>query len=101
MIIEGDIENIPSDAKHRTVSRKQANMTEAKLRRLIKRGSISDDKVKAYKAKMLDNPYLELKSNSSGYLQRRYIQFGTPLNVPVKGKFDVFGLSKSATVPWF
>ena len=51
-------------------------MTEAKLRRLIKRGSISQDKIKSYKAKMfqqgLDNPYLELESTSTGHKHRHY-----------------------------
>ena len=57
---------VPSDVTYRTISRKQANMTEAKLRRLIKRNSISAEETKGYKAKMfqqgLDNPYLELES---------------------------------------
>ncbi len=99
------IQNIPSDVKYRTISRKQSNMTEAKLRRLIKRGSISPEAVKAYKSKMfengLDNPYLELESTSTGHKHRRYIQFGELRSKPVEGKFDQFGLSKTATVPWF
>jgi len=96
---------VPESTQHRTVSRKQANMTEAKLRRLIARNSISQDEVKNYKAKMftqsLDNPYFELVSNSSSEKHRRYIQFGDLNNTPVEGCFDEFGLSKTATVPWF
>ena len=61
------IQAIPEDGvSYRTVSRKQANMTTAKLRRLIKRGSIPESEIKKYKAEMfrqgLDNPYLELQS---------------------------------------
>ncbi len=96
---------VPETAKHRTVSRKQANMTEAKLRRLIARNSITQAEVKTYKAKMftqsLDNAYFELVSSSSGEKHRRYIQFGDLKDTPVKGAFDSFGLSKQATVPWF
>jgi len=99
------IELVPSDASYRTVSRIQPNMTEAKLRRLIKRGSISDSELKTYKAKMftkgLDNPYLELESSSNGHNHRRYIQFGELIGEPVEGLFDQFGLSKAATIPWF
>jgi len=99
------IEPAPSKAHYRTVSRKQSNMTEAKLRRLIKRGSIGDSELKTYKAKMfskgLDNPYLELKSSSNGHKHRRYIQFGELSGEPVEGFFDQYGLSKTATVPWF
>ncbi len=103
--IIGSIQAIPNDAPYRTISRKQSNMTEAKLRRLIKRGSILPGEVKAYKAKMfeigLDNAYLELESATNGHKHRRYIQFGKLGSKPVEGEFDQFGLSKTATVPWF
>ena len=96
---------VPADTAYRTISRKQSNMTEAKLRRLLKRGSISPQEVKTYKRKMfekgLDNPYLELESSSSGHKHRRYIQFGELILKSIEGEFDQFGLSKTATVPWF
>jgi len=99
------IQATPDDVSYRNISRIQSNMTESKLRRLIKRGSISEDEVKAYKAKMfqtgLDNPFLELVSASNGQNHRRYLQFGEVLTNPVEGDFDYFGLSKTATVPWF
>ncbi len=99
------IQAIPADVSYRNVSRIQANMTEAKLRRLIKRGSISPEEAKGYKAKMfkqgMDNPYLELESTSNGNKHRRYINFGELSDMPCPGDFDSFGLSKTATVPWF
>ncbi|PCI58977.1 MAG: type I-F CRISPR-associated endoribonuclease Cas6/Csy4 [Gammaproteobacteria bacterium] len=100
-----DITKVPEKCKYRIISRKQANMTEAKLRRLIKRGSIKPDEVNAYKAKMfsqgLDHAFLELDSGSNGHYHRRFIQFGDLIEQPIKGEFDFFGLSKQATVPWF
>lgn len=99
------IQDIPGQVAYRSISRKQSNMTEAKLRRLIKRGSISQEEIKGYKAKMfqqgLENPYLELDSSSNGHKHRRYIQFGELNEQATKGEFDYFGLSKTATVPWF
>ncbi len=99
------IQAIPADVTYRNIYRIQASMTEAKLRRLIKRGSISEDEIKGYKARMfqqgLDNPYLELQSTSNGHKHRRYLQFGELLDTPVEGNFDSFGLSKTATIPWF
>jgi len=99
------IQVVPEQVKHRTVSRIQTTMSAAKLKRLIKRGSIKESEAKEYKAKMfqkgLDNPYLELQSVSNGHTHRRYIQFGELLNAPISGEFDQFGLSKTATVPWF
>ncbi|MDQ7002765.1 MAG: type I-F CRISPR-associated endoribonuclease Cas6/Csy4 [Ghiorsea sp.] len=100
-----DISQVPAQVKFRTMSRKQSNMTESKLRRLVKRGSLAPEEAKHYKAKMftqgLDNPYLELESGSNGHKHRRYIQFGDILDDSVVGEFDQFGLSKVATVPWF
>jgi len=99
------IQTVPDDVSYRVISRIQANMTEAKLRRLIKRDSISESEIKQYKAKMfgmgLDNPYLELQSNSNGHKHRRYLQFGELKKESVEGIFDAFGLSKTATIPWF
>jgi len=100
-----NIQIIPDEVTHRTISRIQANMTEAKLRRLIKRGTISTEETKQYKAKMfsqgLDNPYLELESISNGHKHRRYLVFGDKMTEAVTGEFDFFGLSKVATIPWF
>ncbi len=100
-----NIEQIPKEVQYRTVSRIQQNMTEAKLRRLIKRKSISDEDIKKYRIKMfqggLDNPYVELVSMSNGQLHRRFIKFGDLKDIEVKDKFDLFGLGKLATIPWF
>ena len=101
----GQILNVPLDCQYRTVSRKQTTMSQSKLNRLLKRGSITEAEIKQYKAKMftkgLDNPYVELASGSNGHQHRRYIEFGELLDAPVPGEFDQFGLSKTATVPWF
>ena len=96
---------VPDGVRHRTIGRKQSNMSQSKLNRLIKRGSISEEEAKQYKAKMfskgLDNPYIELQSSSNGHRHRRYIEFGELVDNAVAGEFDQFGLSKTATVPWF
>jgi len=101
----GDILPVPSATKYRVISRIQSNMTEAKLRRLMKRGSMTAEEARAYKAKMfaqgMDNPYLELESSSNGHKHRRYIQFGELLDSYTEGEFDQFGLSKAASIPWF
>ena len=100
-----NIEQIPNSVQYRTVYRVQQNMTEAKLRRLIKRRNISEEEIKKYRIKMLkgglDNPYVELKSMSNGQFHRRFIAFGDLQNTKINGEFDFFGLSKIATIPWF
>lgn len=100
-----NIAKIPTQVQYRMISRIQSNMTQAKLNRLLKRGTIAPDQVREYKAKLfscgLDNPYVELESTSNGHKHRRYIQFGELKSEPISGEFDYFGLSKNATVPWF
>ena len=99
------IQIVPDNVTYRKISRIQSNMTEAKMRRLISRGSISTNDIKRYKAKMfslgLDNPYLELESSSNGHKHRRYLNFSEETSLPATGEFDFFGLSKTATIPWF
>lgn len=102
---QSDIQPVPADVKFRTISRQQPTMSAAKLKRLLKRGSITEEDAKNYRAKMftkgLDNPYVELVSGSNGHRHRRYIEFGPLLDSPIEGAFDQFGLSKIATIPWF
>jgi CRISPR-associated endonuclease Csy4 len=99
------IQPIPDTSAFRTISRIQTTMSPAKLKRLLNRGTISIENVKKYKAKMfqkgLNSPYLELESASSGHKYRRYIAFGELVDQPSDGTFDHFGLSKTATIPWF
>lgn len=103
----GDIAPVPEATQFRMVSRVQTTMSNAKLKRLIKRGTIPEDDIEQYRAKMfskgklLDNPYVELVSGSNGHKHRRYIKFSDLLDKSVEGEFDQFGLSKTATVPWF
>jgi CRISPR-associated endonuclease Csy4 len=100
------INEVPSNIQgYRTVSRIQSTMSQSKLNRLLKRGSITEEEAKEYKAKMftkvLDNAYVELESVSNGHKHRRYFTFGALKPTPVACVFDAFGLSKTATVPWF
>jgi len=101
----GKLQIVPENCQYRVVSRVQSTMTQAKLKRLKKRHTMTDEDMKRYKGNMfckgLDNPYLELASHSNGNKYRRYLQFGELRAQPTAGKFDLFGLSRTATVPWF
>lgn len=101
-----DLCEVPTDIQgYRTVSRIQTTMSQSKLKRLLKRGSITEKEAKGYKAKMftkgLDDAYVELESASNGHKHRRYIAFSALQPSPAAGVFDTFGLSKTATIPWF
>lgn len=100
------IEVVPNDAKHRIINRWQNTMSISNLRRLKKRGSLKEEEEVAYLKKMenswkTDLPYLEIQSGSNGHKHRRYLKMGELLDQPVDGDFNQFGLSKTATIPWF
>ncbi|WP_434339123.1 type I-F CRISPR-associated endoribonuclease Cas6/Csy4 [Motilimonas cestriensis] len=96
---------VPEQVHYRVITVKRSNLSRAKLRRLIARGNIDNDGKKRYKHKMLnqgfDNPYLDLRSGSTGQVHRKFFEFGQLQLKPAYGKFDSYGLSKTATVPWF
>lgn len=103
--VENPIMTVPACTKFRTVYRKQPTKSQSKLRRLVKRRSLTETQIRQYEVNMLanglDNAYFQLVSGSSGQKHRRYIELGKILDQPVPGEFDQFGLSKIATVPWF
>lgn len=100
-----EVKAIPDQVQYRVISAKRSNLSQAKLKRLIKRGSIDEAGIKRYRVKMLslgfDNPFLDLQSESRGQLYRKFFGFSELVNQSTEGSFDSFGLSKSATVPWF
>ena len=99
------IQPVPIESKYQVISAKRSNMSQAKLRRLINKGSIDAEGVKRYKRKMLsqwfDNPYIDLVSRSNGQVYRKFFQFSPIQDVAIEGTFDSFGLSKTATIPYF
>lgn len=99
------VTNVPDQVQYRIISVKRSNLSKAKLMRLIARGSIDKDGEKRYKVKMLsqgfDNPYLDLSSSSTGQVYRKFFEFSDIQADPVDGEFDSYGLSRTATVPWF
>jgi CRISPR-associated endonuclease Csy4 len=100
-----NVNDVPNNVKYRVVSRVRPNMSKSKLRRLQKRGSIATGDKKKYIAKMfsegLGNPYVDLYSGSTGENFRLFFSFSPILDQPIPGKFDSYGLSKNATIPWF
>jgi CRISPR-associated endonuclease Csy4 len=100
-----DILAVPENTQYRVVSEKRSNMSAAKLRRLIARGTIDKEGEKRYKVKMLsqgfDNPYLDLFSSSTEQVYRKFFEFSEVKDEPSSGTFDTYGLSSTASIPWF
>lgn len=97
---------VPSVAQHIVVRRVQVKSSPERLRRrLIKRKGISEKEARMAipdnSAKMLNLPFVSLKSKSTGQFFRLFIDHCNIRENPVAGTFSKYGLSSTATVPWF
>ena len=97
---------VPITALHRSLRRVQAKSNPERLRRrLIKRHGI--DEAEARKripdsaAEMLTLPFLQLRSASTGQNFRLFLQLGQKQATAESGSFNTYGLSATATIPWF
>ena len=93
-------------ARFRVVSRVQAKSNPERLRRRQMRRHGLDAaqalaSVPDTAAERLDLPYVQLRSQSTAQSFRLYIRHGELLETAAVGNFGAFGLSTSATIPWF
>ena len=97
------IQLVPKETKHIRVERVQEKMTAARLRRAVKRGSMTVDEAETVLAnrQQLKKPFLQLQSSSTKQRFPLFINQGKPQSKMIAGKFNSYGLSDSATVPWF
>lgn len=101
----GVILPIPARVKYRRVRRVQAKSAHNKRRRSIAKGWLTEqqalEQIPDTQQRLLALPFIQLSSLSNGNMMRVYIQHGELLDKPQPGSFSAYGLSGSATVPWF
>lgn len=102
----GAITPIPEILGWRCVSRVQVKSSpERLLRRSVKKGWLTEEaaalRLRSAKQQYTDLPWLNLKSLSSGQSFRLFIRHGELVDQPVSGSFGTYGLSSTATIPWF
>lgn len=102
----GEIGAVPAQARHRCVSRRQSDSSPERLRRrLMRRHSIDEaearERIPDSTATFLKLPSLQLRSTSTGQHFRLFIHHGPLQDTPTPGAFNAYGLSATATVPWF
>ena len=101
-----DIAPVPETAGYCQVRRVQAKSSSERLqRRYLKRHPDVDQKrvaelFTAEKERRLALPYLRIRSASSDQQFLLFIQ-QTPVTTPQTGDFNSYGLSSTATLPWF
>lgn len=102
---KSEIRKVPSDVQFQCISRIRETKSNSKLQRFIRRNNPSEEEIKSYKLTMLknglENPFIELLSNSTSQRYRIYFKFSEIQGSAVEGKFNFFGLSRNATVPVF
>lgn len=102
----GAVLAVPTDARHRVVSRVQAKSSPERLRRrqMRRHGLTADqaqERIPDSAAEMLNLPFLTLRSQSTGQTFRLFIRLGPEQATAVPGEFGAYGLSPQTTVPWF
>ncbi|AWK41622.1 MULTISPECIES: type I-F CRISPR-associated endoribonuclease Cas6/Csy4 [Photorhabdus] len=101
-----DIQPIPQETKYRCVSRVQVKSSAERLRRrAIKKGWLTGEqarqRIPISKEQRTHLPFLFLKSLSSGQSFLLFVKQGPIQDKPTSGIFSSYGLSSSATIPWF
>lgn len=96
---------IPDQVHYVQVRRKRPKLTAARLRRAVKRGSMTEEKAEQLLEKgnkeQISNPYFRLQSQSTSQNFPLFIEQSLPQDTAIKGSFNAYGLSQTATIPWF
>ncbi|MBW6392789.1 type I-F CRISPR-associated endoribonuclease Cas6/Csy4 [Billgrantia antri] len=100
------IQPVPADAKHCVVRRRQFNTgSPSRAKRYAQRHSIEVEEaqrlMEAPASRQIALPFVQVSSRSSGQRFALFIEHGQPQSQPIAGRFNHYGLSSEATVPWF
>lgn len=104
--LQTDIQPIPQNTQYRLVKRVQAKSSIERLqRRSIAKGWLTTkqayEQLSSIKPQRLSLPFIKLRSSSTQQEFRLFIQHEPLCDEIVSGKFNAYGLSNEATIPWF
>ena len=97
---------IPVEAVHRTLTRAQAKSSPERLRRRqMKRHGLTAEqaleRIPECNGEKLNLPFLPIRSASTGQAFLLFLRLGPYSPASVVGSFNAYGLSSTATIPWF
>ncbi len=97
---------VPPNTQYRVVTRRQTHSSAERIRRRqMKRHGWTEQEAQARipdsVEKRLNLPFLNLHSQSTSQPYRLFIEHTPCCDKPIPGTFNAYGLSTSATVPWF
>ncbi|AJQ93183.1 type I-F CRISPR-associated endoribonuclease Cas6/Csy4 [Gynuella sunshinyii] len=102
----GTIARVPDVKEFRVIKRVQSKSSAERLRRRAARrhelsSQQAETRIPHEIEKKLSQPFLTLKSSSTGQQFPLFIDQSTCYPKPQPGDFSKYGLSQRATVPWF
>ena len=97
---------VPAHATHRSLRRVQVKSSPERLRRrLMKRHQLSEaqarERIPDSAGRVTDLPYVPMASTSTAQQFKLFLALGAAQPQPQTGDFNTYGLSATATVPWF
>ena len=98
--------NVPTNIQYRTFFRVQAKSSAERLRRRrIQRHGLDVEAaaqvIPQHVIERLKLPYIMLASRSTGQRFPLFVNASDLVDAAVAGKFGAYGLSRTATIPWF
>lgn len=105
-ITSSEIAAVPAGVAWRVVKRVQVKSSAERLRRRsVSKGWLSEaeaqQRIGLVSEQRSDLPYVLIKSGSNGNAYPLFIEHGQLQPSPVGGIFNSYGLSATATIPWF
>ena len=100
------IRPVPAGARHRVVRRRQFNTgSPSRARRHACRHGVGIEEAQRLMEKPASRqialPFVQINSRSTEQRFALFIEHGQEQSQPVSGRFNQYGLSSEATVPWF
>jgi CRISPR-associated endonuclease Csy4 len=100
------IQPVPADTRHQLVKRRQykTNAERLRRRRMKRKGETHDQALQAIPdsvERKPELPFLTLRSASTEQTFCLFVDQGEPLDQSKAGEFSCYGLSQTATVPYF
>lgn len=103
----GVLQPVPKEGvTHRMIRRRQFKTSIERLRRrrMARKGETAEQAETAIPQLDVPRPnlpYVQVRSSSTGHTFSLFVEHGAAYPTPIEGRFNSYGLSDGATVPWF
>ena len=100
------VRSVPTDAEYRSLRRVQVKSSPERIRRRqMRRHGLTEmealERVPDAASRRLNLPFVSLASSSTGQRFHLFLELGSASGPQIPGQFNAYGVSMTATVPWF